>query len=50
MEFPSGRYGREISDKSDSFAILGGWKTWGMSYTIFEVSSFEIRHSFATVG
>jgi hypothetical protein len=23
----------EISDKSDSFAILGGWKVWGTSYT-----------------
>jgi len=34
----------EISDKTNSFAIPGGWKVQGISYTVFEVSSFEIRH------
>jgi hypothetical protein len=39
----------EISDKCDSPAILGSWKVWGMPFTIFDVSSFEIGHSFPIV-
>jgi hypothetical protein len=39
----------EISDKSDSLAMLRGWKVLGMGYTISEVSSYEIRYTFAIV-